>query len=48
MHYPPDAFGKRGAQTIVALKPLNGAVMGQRKYISDGDITRLRKMYKCK
>jgi len=46
MHYLPTAFTKNGQPTIVALK--EGAVnMGQRHYLSEKDIRKLNKMYKC-
>jgi len=38
MHYSRTAFSTDGSDTIVALRELNGEVMGQRTRISDKDI----------
>ncbi|XP_016961768.1 seminal metalloprotease 1 [Drosophila biarmipes] len=46
MHYLPTAFSKNGQPTIVALKE-GAANMGQRFYMSEKDIRKLNKMYKC-
>ncbi|XP_017002840.2 seminal metalloprotease 1 [Drosophila takahashii] len=46
MHYIPKAFSKNGLPTIEPLK--EGATnMGQRLYMSEKDIRKLNKMYKC-
>ncbi|KAH8352284.1 hypothetical protein KR084_003148 [Drosophila pseudotakahashii] len=46
MHYIPKAFSKNGLPTIEPLK--GGATnMGQRLYMSEKDIRKLNKMYKC-
>ncbi|KAH8261862.1 hypothetical protein KR038_006050, partial [Drosophila bunnanda] len=47
LHYAPTAFSKNGEPTIVALKPEGLNQMGQRRKMSDIDISRLNTMYKC-
>ncbi|XP_039492532.1 seminal metalloprotease 1 [Drosophila santomea] len=46
MHYVPKAFSKNGEPTIVPLKD-GAANMGQRLYISEKDVRKLNKMYRC-
>ena len=46
MHYGRQAFSINGKDTIVALQGFSG-VMGQRRGMSDKDIERINKMYKC-
>ncbi|XP_053601535.1 zinc metalloproteinase nas-4-like isoform X2 [Plodia interpunctella] len=43
MHYPEVAFSKNGNRTIIPLE--EGAVIGQRKRMSESDIIKLNKMY---
>jgi hypothetical protein len=44
MHYSRRAFSKNGEPTIIPLK--NPKIkIGQRKFISKGDVARIRKMY---
>lgn len=45
MHYPTVAFSTDGSPTIVPLKDLNDAVMGQRTELSGKDIQRLNNAY---
>lgn len=45
MHYSRTAFSTDGSDTIVALRPLNGAVMGQRLEMSASDILRINRHY---
>lgn len=45
MHYPRTAFSVNGNDTIIALKDLNGEVMGQRVRMSEKDIRRLNRRY---
>lgn len=45
MHYGKTAFSIDGSDTIVALKDLKGATMGQRLRLSENDIERINKMY---
>ncbi|XP_023701310.2 hatching enzyme 1.2 isoform X2 [Paramormyrops kingsleyae] len=45
MHYGSYAFSANGQPTIVVKK--KGAVIGQRKGLSDLDVQRLRKLYGC-
>lgn len=47
MHYGRTAFSIDGSDTIIALRDLNGAVMGQRVQLSEKDIQRLNNMYNC-
>jgi hypothetical protein len=47
MHYSANAFSVNGQKTIVALKE-GGDKMGQREGLSDSDIQKIQKMYKCK
>lgn len=42
MHYPSNAFSKNGLDTIV---PNNGATIGQRTHLSDGDVKAVKDMY---
>ncbi|EDV33638.1 uncharacterized protein Dana_GF13898 [Drosophila ananassae] len=46
MHYIPTAFSKNGKPTITPLKKV-GQRMGQRVGMSEIDIRKLNKMYKC-
>ena len=45
MHYSKTAFSRDGSDTIIALKDLNGEVMGQRLRMSNKDIARLNSAY---
>jgi len=45
MHYSRTAFSIDGSDTIIALRPLNGAVMGQRLSMSNSDIARINRHY---
>ncbi|GAB0093918.1 hypothetical protein DMENIID0001_091100 [Sergentomyia squamirostris] len=45
MHYPEDAFSKNGLPTIEAKQ--SGVFIGQRIGMSELDIRRLNKLYKC-
>jgi hypothetical protein len=45
MHYGKTAFSRDGSDTIIALKPLDGQVMGQRLRMSEKDIARLNSAY---
>lgn len=45
MHYPTVAFSTDGSPTIVPLRSLNGAIMGQRTELSSNDVTRLNNAY---
>jgi len=47
MHYGRTAFSVDGSDTIIALRDLNGEVMGQRVRLSEKDIQRLNNMYNC-
>jgi len=47
MHYPKNAFSKNGQATITALKPTNGAIMGQRSEADTQDIIDIRLLYQC-
>jgi astacin len=44
MHYSQNAFSVDGSDTII---PKNGAVIGQREGLSDGDIATVKAMYEC-
>ncbi|EDV58035.1 seminal metalloprotease 1 [Drosophila erecta] len=46
MHYVPKAFSKNGQPTIVPLQD-GPANIGQRLYMSEKDIRKLNKMYRC-
>ena len=48
MMYDRRAFSKNGLDTITTLDPNYADVIGQRTKLSNGDITRLKKMYKCR
>ncbi|XP_054083353.1 seminal metalloprotease 1-like [Zeugodacus cucurbitae] len=48
LHYPRRAFSKNGEKTIEPLKKVKKGLMGQRKALSEIDIYKLNKMYKCK
>ncbi|CAB3255414.1 unnamed protein product [Arctia plantaginis] len=45
MHYDEKAFSKNGQKTIIPKK--EGAKIGQREGLSEGDIIKLNRMYKC-
>lgn len=45
MHYPTVSFSIDGEPTIIPLKDLNGAVMGQRLEMSSKDIQRVNNKY---
>lgn len=44
LHYRGISFSKNGLPTLVAR---DGSSMGQRDYLTDGDITRVNRLYKC-
>ncbi|XP_068199357.1 low choriolytic enzyme-like [Antennarius striatus] len=46
MHYGRTAFGKFGAETIIPI-PDPSVAIGQRNGLSDIDIRRINKLYKC-
>uniref|UniRef100_A0AAV2K7H5 Metalloendopeptidase n=1 Tax=Knipowitschia caucasica TaxID=637954 RepID=A0AAV2K7H5_KNICA len=46
MHYSKDAFGKRWADTIVPIPDPNVPI-GQRDQLSDLDVKKINKLYKC-
>merc|ERR1712045_427677 len=47
MHYSKKVFSKNGKDTITPLKPMNGAIMGQRYEADDQDILKIRLLYQC-
>jgi hypothetical protein len=47
MHYPSNVFAKTGTLTIVRNDGVNGGNIAENKNLSVGDITRIRRMYKC-
>lgn len=48
MHYKPTSFSKNGKPTIEALKATpEAALMGQRQGFSNGDLFKIKAMYKC-
>ncbi|CAO1441915.1 unnamed protein product [Diamesa hyperborea] len=47
MHYPKNAFGKKGRNTIVPHNKKFLNVIGQRNGMSSGDIIRINNMYQC-
>lgn len=47
MHYGPYAFSRNGYRTITAYNWADNRVMGQRSYLSSGDVTRIKNMYTC-
>lgn len=47
MHYAPTAGSIDGSPVLIALKPLDGLVMGQNERLSEKDIEKINKMY-CK
>ena len=47
MHYGKTAFSKNKKNTITTLDPKYQDVIGQRSQMSSGDVTRLKRMYKC-
>lgn len=46
-HYPRDRFSINGQDTILPRDRSQSDVIGQTGEISDGDITRLLRMYEC-
>lgn len=47
MHYSATAFSVNGQDTIVATRNLAGLKMGQREYMTEKDILRMKRMYGC-
>jgi hypothetical protein len=47
LHYSRTAFSRNGRDTITTLSSQNGARIGQRVRMSNGDFARLRNMYNC-
>ncbi len=47
LHYKTDTFSSNGKDTITALKPLEGKVMGQRRQADSQDILDIRLLYQC-
>lgn len=47
-HYSPTAFSKNGKRTITTKNYKYRNIIGQLPRLSNGDITRLNNMYKCK
>ena len=47
MHYSRLAFTKNGNITIETIDGLLNDKLGQREELSDGDVLRIRKMFKC-
>lgn len=45
MHYNTKDFSKNGLPTIVPKQ--EGAVIGQRKYLSEIDVREVQKLYNC-
>nr|XP_002123301.1 meprin A subunit alpha-like isoform X1 [Ciona intestinalis] len=47
MHYGDTSFSSNGQPTIVTLDPAFQDVIGQRRTFSEGDVTKINRMYKC-
>ncbi|XP_070490773.1 hatching enzyme 1.2-like [Chironomus tepperi] len=47
MHYGPYSFSRNGQMTIQAYSSTDQKVMGQRSYLSSGDVARIKNMYAC-
>lgn len=47
VHAGSTKYSKNGKVTIETIDPKNSEKIGQRNNISDGDILRINKMYKC-
>ncbi|XP_050321646.1 seminal metalloprotease 1-like [Bactrocera neohumeralis] len=47
LHYSPLAFSANGEKTIEPLQEVAEGIMGQRVTLSEGDISKLNKMYNC-
>lgn len=47
LHYSPFAFSSNGEKTIKPLQEVPEGLMGQRVCLSEGDISKLNKMYDC-
>ena len=47
MHYGRKAFTNDGEDTITTIDPDFQDVIGQRTQMSNGDITRIQRMYNC-
>jgi len=47
MHYGPYSFSRNGQMTIQAYSSADQRVMGQRSYLSSGDVARIKNMYAC-
>lgn len=47
MHYGKKAFTTDGSDTITTIDSAYQDVIGQRTQMSNGDITRIKKMYNC-
>lgn len=47
MHYSEYAYSKNGEKTIIPLKDLNGATLGQRNHLSKKDILKVNRLYDC-
>lgn len=47
MHYSSKLYSINDEDTLVAANPEDTLRMGQREWLSDGDILRIRRMYNC-